>query len=129
MDSRLPDNAVRRMKCQTDNPFELAEHRELEISPSLAFIIDERQTDGQWEHLSPIALRVGFGIALEIISRIGISPFGQSKEWVIFCHQYVFWRASVRHHTCPLRVVLADVICYFIWFKHKIFSFRCKDSE
>lgn len=46
MDSRLPDNAVRRMKRQTDNPLELAEHREFEIVPGLGLIIDERQTDG-----------------------------------------------------------------------------------
>ena len=51
VDSRLPDNAVRRMKCHTDNTLELAEHREFEIAPGLGLIIDERQSDGQWEYL------------------------------------------------------------------------------
>ena len=118
------------MKCHTDNTLELAEHREFEIAPGLGLIIDERQSDGQWEHLTPIALRVGFCIAHEIFNRIGISLFGQPEERVIFCHQYVLWRASVRHCASPLRIELADIICYFIWFEHKIsFYFNCKDSE
>ena len=55
----------------------------------------------------------------------------QAKERVLYCYKNIMGWAPFRHGTSPWRVVLIDVVCYFIWFKHSssiFFICQCKDT-